>query len=85
MGGMGAAVSLDAAAPSDDAKRDSQLLAMIHQQEASRAAQVAQLRDNFAMYQVAQEFVHVETRDQAERRFLQRVEVLIGPLRLLEQ
>jgi len=39
------------AQPSDEANRDAQLLAMINQQEAQRALQVAQMRENIAFYQ----------------------------------
>ncbi len=49
LGGMG--LTLEAGA-SDEAQRDSQLLALIRQQESNRAVQVAQLRDGFAMNQL---------------------------------
>ncbi|HUT13076.1 MAG TPA: tetratricopeptide repeat protein, partial [Thermoguttaceae bacterium] len=39
------------AQPSDEANRDVQLLAMINQQEAQRALQVAQMRENITFYQ----------------------------------
>jgi len=41
----------DMSEPSDEAVRDSQLLAMIRQQEMQQAAQVAQLRENLARYE----------------------------------
>ena len=41
--------------PSDEADRDVRLLAMIRQQESNRAAQIAQLRDGFAVNQLVRQ------------------------------
>jgi len=41
----------DSFQPSDEANRDAHLLAMINQQEAQRASQVAQMRENITFYQ----------------------------------
>ena len=49
-----AASELRLSVESEEAKRDVQLLAMIRQREASRSAQVAQLRENYAMNQPTQ-------------------------------